>query len=340
MPKLIPCPSCGAAMANAEECSTCHFRPSEIACFSDQAALQVWKTVYVPPRPSAEKLLFPGTQKLAVLDPRSHILTLYNQFERERVLQNVRHFSLRDSHWAAAFLDGHAEAAGDNSFQQCAVDGLTGVTHVHTMANATCLIADGRVTVRGYSPFENAVNGWTDMVQLASGTSHIAGLRRDGTVLIAAAPDAPQDMRQQPALSEANGVRTCAAPPAWRNVIAIESGETYLLGLTKDGRVLTLGTVNDQPLQLNWTEKIVSIAAARDYALGLTASGTLLVTGKARSRFGAKLDADTQGWSRLTAIGADASVAAGVDSDGNLLLAGKPAYRSLPDAPCWVRPNN
>lgn len=322
MSKPIPCPSCGAAMTHVEECSICHFKPGEIACFADTEALQVWKTVYVPPRPSAEKLLIPRTQKLAVLDPRTHTLTLYNQFERERVLTDVRQFSMSDSHWAAVFMDGHAEAAGDNSFQQCAVDGLTDVTYVHAMANATCLIAGGRVTVRGYCPFEKALTGWTDVVQLTSGTEHIAGLRRDGTVLLASTPAAPEGLQG-------------TAPAAWRNVIAIEAGETYLLGLTKEGRVLSLGTVNGQPLTLDWTEQIVSIAAARDYALGLTASGTLLVTGKARSRFGAKLDQDTHGWSRLTAIGADDSVAAGVDSSGRLLLAGKPAYRSLPDAPYW-----
>lgn len=331
----ISCPGCGAAMDRMEVCAACGFDPAAVTCFADQTALHIWQSIFVPPRPTAEKLLIPSLQKLAVLDPRNHTLTLYNQFERERVLQGVRQFSMSDSHWAAAFMDGHAEAAGDDSFQQCAVDSLSGVTCVHAMDKATCLIRDGRVTVRGYTPFEQALSLWTDVTQLASGAAHIAGLRRDGTVLIASAAQADECFRAGRRLSETGGVCTCLAPDAWQGVIAIEAGEGYLLGLTAEGRVLALGSINGEPLQPDWHEPIVSIAAARDYALGLTASGRLLATGKPRSRFGAKLDAETQGWRDLIAVGADSSVATGLDAAGQLHIAGKPAYRDLPDAPYW-----
>lgn len=132
-------------------------------------------------------------------------------------------------------------------------------------------------------------------------------------------------------------IHTYHAPDAWRNVITVEAGDEYILGLTADGDALALGAINDAPLNLTWAEPIVSIAASRTHAIGLTGGGTLLFAGKARgrSRFSANLEASAQGWSQLTAVGAAGSIAAGITESGDLLLAGRPAYASLPNEPHW-----
>lgn len=338
MEKRVICPACGAAMKDPERCGSCGLSPAEIACFADQTALALWKAIYVPPKPTADKLLILSQNKLAVLNPRTHALTLFNQFERMLTMENVRQFSMSAAHWAALMLDGHVEAEGDDTYQQCAVKDLAEVSFVHAADACTLLVQAGRVIVRGYCIFEKALSAWTDIVQVVLGEKHAAGLKKDGSVIIAAADSAPQALRAHP-LSAPQGdyIRTYHAPDTWRDVIALEAGDNYILGLTRDGRALALGESSGEPLSLDWKEPIVSIAAAKDHSLGLTAGGTLLIAGKTRtrSRFGGNLAAAVEGWNQLRAIGASGGVAAAVTAQGELRLAGRPAYAALPSSPDW-----
>lgn len=325
-------------MNDPDKCEGCGFIPAELACFADQAALALWKTVYVPPKPSAEKLIILSQSKLATLNPKTHVLTLYNQFERLLTMANVRQFSMSTSHWVALMTDGHVEAGDDNTYQQCAVTDLNNVSFVHASSTCTYLIVDGLVIVRGYSVFEKALSMWSDIVQIAAGEKHVVGLRTNGEVLIAASDSAPEDMRAHLVRrTPADYIHTYRAPDSWQNVIAVEAGAEYVLALTADGEVHALGMISGAPLSPAWSEPIVSIAASRTHAIGLTGGGTLLFAGKAHShsRFAANLEAATQGWSQLTAVSAAGTIAAGVTEAGELLLAGRPAYASLPGEPHW-----
>lgn len=338
MRKKVTCPACGAVMNDPDKCQACGFIPADLACFADQAAVALWRSVYVPPKPSAEKLIILSQSKLATLNPKTHVLTLYNQFERLLTMQNVRQFSMSASHWVALMTDGHVEAGDDNTYQQCAVGDLSGVTFIHAADTCTYLIVDGLVVVRGYSVFEKTLSMWSDVVQIAAGEKHVVGLKSSGEVLIAASDSAPEDMRAHLVRRTPDDyVHTYRAPDAWRNVIAVEAGDEYILGLTADGEALALGMIGGAPLSLTWTEPIVSVAASRTHAIGLTGGGTLLFAGKARSRsrFSANLEATAQGWSQLTAVGAAGTIAAGVTEAGELLLAGRPAYASLPMESHW-----
>lgn len=338
MPKKVTCPACGAVMNDPDKCESCGFIPAELACFADQAAVTLWKTVYVPPKPSAEKLIILSQSKLATLNPKTHVLTLYNQFERLMTTANVRQFSMSASHWVALMMDGHVEAGDDNTYQQCAVGDLNNVSFVHAAGTCTYLIVDGLVVVRGYSMFEKALSMWSDIVQIAAGEKVVVGLRANGEVLIAASDSAPEDMRARLVRRTPDvNIHTYRAPDSWQRVIAVEAGSEYILALTADGEVLSLGMIGGAKLSLAWKEPIVSIAATRTHAIGLTGGGTLLFAGKARSRsrFSANLEATAQGWSQLAAVGAAGSIAAGVTESGELLLAGRPAYASLPDEPHW-----
>lgn len=338
MRKKVTCPACGAVMNDPDKCQGCGFVPADLTCFADQAAHSLWKSVYVPPKPSAEKLIILSQSKLATLNPKTHTLSLYNQFERLLTMSNVRQFSMSASHWVALMMDGHVEAGDDNTYQQCAVGDLSGVTFIHAADTCTYLIVDGLVIVRGYSVFEKTLSMWSDIVQIAAGEKHVVGLKSSGEVLIAASDSAPEDMRARLVRRTPDDyVHTYRAPDSWQHVIAVEAGDEYALALTADGEALALGMIGCAQLALAWTEPIVSIAASRTHAIGLTGGGTLLFAGKARSRsrFGANLEASAQGWTQLTAVGAAGTIAAGVTESGDLLLAGRPAYASLPNEPHW-----
>ena len=70
------------------------------------------------------------------------------------------------------------------------------------------------------------IEGWTDITDLAFGTSHTVGLKKDGKVV-------------------ATGSNHCGQcdVEAWTDIIAIDANGECTLGLTKDGRVLMTGSL-------------------------------------------------------------------------------------------------
>lgn len=111
---------------------------------------------------------------------------------------------------------------------------------------------------------------WTELTDISTANSVdqndiiictvCVGVRQDGTLL-----------------AEPQWLKTALS--GWTDMAQVEVCEKYVLGLRRDGTVVSLGmNSNEAPDVSSWTD-IVSIAAADDYCVGVKRDGTLVFEG-------------------------------------------------------------
>ena len=186
--------------------------------------------------------------------------------------------------------------------------GLYGLVDVAVGSDyALYLMEDGSVRssatlfqILGYDR-ENPFDDWGNLRQIEILDQYAAGLTRDGTVLTASpipgewTPDTsawtgvvrlvPEKSRGMLfALTESG--RVLAAPDAaaeavsgWQNIKELLANESYVVGLTADGHVLTWAAEGAKPLDTGDWENVTDISLGRAHLLALLADGTVLATG-------------------------------------------------------------
>ena len=177
-------------------------------------------------------------------------------------------------------------------------------------ADGTVMLAK-KVVGAGENYFwECSVSGWTDIVAIAVGadsagiaaltTSHVVGLRADGTVV-------------------ATGSNRCGQcnVAGWTDVVAVDAGPELTVGLKADGTVVATGSnFYGQCNVAGWSD-IVAITVDKETTFGLRTDGTVLAT---------KANYEGQyvlpGWSDIVTISAGGMHIVGLCSDGKVVALG------------------
>ena len=101
------------------------------------------------------------------------------------------------------------------------------------LSSVAGLKSDGTVVVAGYAIDQSQVSDWKDIVAIAGGDYHLVGLKSDGTVVAVIAE------------SEADRSKTynndqCHVE-GWKNIVAIAAGGDTTVALASDGTVVGVG---------------------------------------------------------------------------------------------------
>ena len=111
----------------------------------------------------------------------------------------------------------------------------------------------------------------------------------------------------------------------WTDIVAIDAGISYLVGLRKDGTVLCIGAMgNNEELYrvLEWTD-IIQVAVGTIGAVGLKSDGTVVATGRyvddGKSGTPPPVPAfDFSDWTDIVQVVAGQNYVAGLSKDGTL----------------------
>lgn len=125
--------------------------------------------------------------------------------------------------------------------------------------------ADGTVIVLGAAAPElrEAAQSWRDIAAISVGFFHVAGLRKDGTVVAASMElDAMSDYGQ-------------CDTGSWTGIVAIDAFGNRTVGLKSDGTVVT----TDSAIDVSGFHDIVRIESAIGLIAGLTSDGEILMRG-------------------------------------------------------------
>ena len=204
-------------------------------------------------------------------------------------------------HTAALRRDGTVVATGRGTEGQCDVSGWTNVTAIAcTDYNTLGLLADGSIVSTGYHPY-TVLSGWRGVTALGGGSYVVCGVTEDGQVLSSHASARSEAMLDVLAVDastaycvglKADGTVLCTATDLpWTNVVAISAGSTGILGLDRDGRVLSHWFRSRDAIELDDLSGAVAIAAGGTHCAILLKDGTVVTRGE--NTFG---ECDTAFW--------------------------------------------
>ena len=185
---------------------------------------------------------------------------------------NVVAIAAGDCHTVALLRDGTLRAAGQTYTERCDVNSLqrqaggkriVSITagYVHTLA----LLEDGTVIATGENGYLQCdVSHWTDIAAIYAGTYYSAGLKTDGTVVLAgiSGPD-------------------CSG---WMDVDNLAAGDYFIVGLTSQGTLISSGIESaigsaTAGIISQWTD-IRQIAAGHDHILAVNGDGIIFCAGE------------------------------------------------------------
>jgi hypothetical protein len=161
------------------------------------------------------------------------------------------------------------------------------------------------------------VRAWKDITQIAAGAYHTVGLKKDGTVVSAKVIGEDNDDEK------ANTGQSRVGK--WKDVTAVAAGRYHTVGLKKDGTVVATHVHDDFLADFtgelkNWKD-IIAIAVGEQHTVGLRKDGTVVASGT--SYYG---ECNVKKWKDVIAIAASDQITAGLKKDGTVLFAGDRDY--------------
>ena len=144
------------------------------------------------------------------------------------------------------------------------------------------LLESGTVLAAGNNDYGQCeVDHWQDVAGISAGYYFTAGLRADGTVVLTqiVSPQGKSVSGAHEKVVLEAMQQSLKSVSAWRNILAISAGDTYLLGLKSDGTVVSAGYCQWGQCDVQaWTD-VVSISAGPFMSVGVRNNGTFVVSG-------------------------------------------------------------
>lgn len=135
--------------------------------------------------------------------------------------------------------------------------------------------------------------------KIAAGYNHIVATRADGTLVTAGSNRSGQ-----------------AKVEAWQDIVAIDAGDAFTIGLKKDGTVVVTENQQSALDTSAWTN-VVQIAAGNSHIAALRSDGTVVAAGSNRNGC-----CQVSDWRDVIFVAAGDKHTLGVTKDGQLLIAG------------------
>ena len=191
--------------------------------------------------------------------------------------------------------------AGKVYFTKIALEDMTKKKSiVSNFLNRIKLGKDGYAVAKLLTPNSDysKLRFWQDIVEVAIGSYHIVGRKKDGTVVACGSNSAGQ----------------CNVAK-WKDIVKVSCGIDHTVGLKNDGTVLTCGYNSDPSCNiLSWTD-IIDIECGDSYTIGLRKNGTVISC--KNNRIGRIVD--TTKWSNVEKIRATRDGIVGITETGNAI---------------------
>lgn len=216
---------------------------------------------------------------------------------------------------------GEVLIAGSNLVNQCKVETWENIVSIDCYGECTVgLTEEGRVKGAGNISKEDQViiSGWEKIIDVSSGDLHVAVLKNDGTVdAVGHKADGQCDVK------------------SWRNVVDIDCGWRFTVGLTQEGNLLYTGIVPNKmeedylATKDDWKNVVKIVASGGDperddrgkgHVVGLTSDGRVIAIGD-----NSKGQCEVYGeeWKNIVAIAAGDWYTVALTQEGKVLITGE-----------------
>jgi len=159
-------------------------------------------------------------------------------------------------------------------------------------------------------PLECDVSDWTDIIQVAAGSTQTVGLKSDGTVAAVGYGYSRKEGEKQP--YEVGG---------WTDIIQVAAGGLYTVGLKSDGTVIAVGYNYDGQCDVDGWANITQVAASGGHTVGLRSNGTVIAVGDNDDG-----QCNVGNWTDIVQVAAGGEHTVGLKADGTVVAVGSNAY--------------
>ena len=146
--------------------------------------------------------------------------------------------------------------------------------HIVSLSAGTRIIAglrkDGRVLIAGKFQEEKfGADDWSDITQIACGSDHVAGCKKDGAVLAVGCDRYGQ-----------------CKTGSWKDIVSIACGDAHTAGVRRDGTVTACGDDSHGQCQVEQWKDIIAVAAGPWHTIGIRKDGLIQYTRGRGERYG------------------------------------------------------
>ena len=170
--------------------------------------------------------------------------------------------------------------------------------------------ADTTVSAGNYYPLECDVGDWTDIIQVAAGSTQTVGLKSDSTVVAVGWGYSRKEGEKQP--YEVGG---------WTGIIQVAAGGLYTVGLKSDGTVVAVGYNYDGQCDVDGWANITQVAASGGHTVGLRSNGTVMAVGDNDDG-----QCNVGNWTDIVQVAAGGEHTVGLKAEGTVVAVGSNAY--------------
>lgn len=247
-------------------------------------------------------------------DVEGHLFQLVDSYGEVEYLEHVVQCSMTRRHTLLLGDDGTVSGQGSNDDGELDFGGIEKARFVAAAPYCSYIVtSDGRVTVRGSSPFADVLSqaGGKPVREVSCEDKRLLLLHDDGTLTVLE-------------LSATGAVERIACDFAdVRTVRSAGSGSVALCG--DEGKVAFIGA-GDDPRRVSGWKGMHAIAIDDEYAYALRGDGTVAFAGSDISRYDGGRPDTVASWHGIVAIDARYSCVGALDVDGRLHLAGDFEY--------------
>ncbi|SES63815.1 RCC1 domain-containing protein [[Clostridium] polysaccharolyticum] len=244
--------------------------------------------------------------------------------------KNITSFSDAQFRLNALDEDGHIHSAGDEDplGQEVAkkLQSYADIAAMSTDWNDYVLLTEaGKIEAysaddaQALESYQDEIASWKDVVDVMTGDTRIAALKRDGTVSVADYNKYYQTENDYLFDETAD----------WKDIVAISSGGDEIAGLRSDGTVVVTTTkikngigheiqMRDTYEDVSDWEDIIAISKGLSTLLGLKRDGTVVASGYSENG-----QLDVSDWKDIVAIAAGDWISVGLKADGTIVVAGE-----------------
>ena len=121
------------------------------------------------------------------------------------------------------------------------------------------------------------VEKWKDISSVSAYATDIVGLKNDGTVVTVSYVPPGYNPDEDFTKSKDNSwqIERNSKVEKWENIVSLTAGPGFVIGVKKDGTIISDGVMNNE---ISEWENIVSISSCALYTVGLKENGTVVTT--------------------------------------------------------------
>lgn len=188
---------------------------------------------------------------------------------------------------------------------------------------ATSYYRDG-CYLEALAEFED-LGSYKDSIEMAKKCIIANKMRQMATTIVAGSRQSTAIQVDGKVVSTVNNSEIQKCIDQWEDIVSISFFGTLIIGLKKDGTVVTAGKYDDnkEPDVSEW-ENIVQIVTGQQYVVGLKADGTVVGAGHKDDG-----QLDFSKWENIICIAAGWRHTVGLDKDGNIHVAGYRAKKYM-----------